>query len=132
MTFVNARIAAQPYIAGETFTAADVLYAGALPSVHGLALAGREEDQSTRGLRGALPLATGLPTGRGKGSVFCLNRARKRRAISHSLLCRCHAKGLFWRQRGRDRSARRVFQRPIKNCSRDPIRATSAQGALAP
>jgi glutathione S-transferase len=29
MTFVNARIAAQPYIAGETFTAADVLYAGA-------------------------------------------------------------------------------------------------------
>ena len=28
MTFVNARIAAQPYIAGETFTAADVLYAG--------------------------------------------------------------------------------------------------------
>ena len=29
MTFINARIAAQPYIAGETFTAADVLYAGA-------------------------------------------------------------------------------------------------------
>lgn len=29
MTFVNARIAAQPYVAGETFTAADVLYAGA-------------------------------------------------------------------------------------------------------
>jgi glutathione S-transferase len=29
MTFVNGRIAAQPYIAGETFTAADVLYAGA-------------------------------------------------------------------------------------------------------
>jgi glutathione S-transferase len=29
MTFVNARIAAQSYIAGETFTAADVLYAGA-------------------------------------------------------------------------------------------------------
>ena len=29
MTFVNARIAAQPYIAGERFTAADVLYAGA-------------------------------------------------------------------------------------------------------
>jgi glutathione S-transferase len=28
MTFVNARIAAQPYIAGGTFTAADVLYAG--------------------------------------------------------------------------------------------------------
>ena len=28
MTFVNARIAAQPYIAGETFTAADALYAG--------------------------------------------------------------------------------------------------------
>ena len=27
MTFVNARLAAQPYIAGETFTAADVLYA---------------------------------------------------------------------------------------------------------
>ncbi len=29
MTFVNARIAAQPYVAGERFTAADVLYAGA-------------------------------------------------------------------------------------------------------
>jgi glutathione S-transferase len=29
MTFVNGRIAAQPYIAGKTFTAADVLYAGA-------------------------------------------------------------------------------------------------------
>ncbi len=29
MTFINARIAARPYIAGETFTAADVLYAGA-------------------------------------------------------------------------------------------------------
>jgi glutathione S-transferase len=29
MTFVSGRIAAQPYIAGETFTAADVLYAGA-------------------------------------------------------------------------------------------------------
>ena len=29
MTFVNARIAAQPFVAGETFTAADVLYAGA-------------------------------------------------------------------------------------------------------
>jgi glutathione S-transferase len=29
MTFVNGRIAAQPYVAGETFTAADVLYAGA-------------------------------------------------------------------------------------------------------
>ena len=28
-TFVNARLTAQPYIAGETFTAADVLYAGA-------------------------------------------------------------------------------------------------------
>ena len=28
MTFINARIAAEPYIAGETFTAADVLYAG--------------------------------------------------------------------------------------------------------
>jgi glutathione S-transferase len=28
MTFINARIAAGPYIAGETFTAADVLYAG--------------------------------------------------------------------------------------------------------
>lgn len=29
ITFVNERIAAQPYIAGEMFTAADVLYAGA-------------------------------------------------------------------------------------------------------
>ncbi len=29
MDFVNARLAAQPYIAGETFTVADVLYAGA-------------------------------------------------------------------------------------------------------
>jgi glutathione S-transferase len=29
MTFINARLAAEPYIAGETFTAADVLYAGA-------------------------------------------------------------------------------------------------------
>jgi glutathione S-transferase len=29
MTFVDARLAAEPYIAGETFTAADVLYAGA-------------------------------------------------------------------------------------------------------
>ena len=29
MTFVNGRIAVQPYVAGETFTAADVLYAGA-------------------------------------------------------------------------------------------------------
>jgi glutathione S-transferase len=28
MAFINARIAARPYIAGETFTAADVLYAG--------------------------------------------------------------------------------------------------------
>ena len=29
MTFINARLVAEPYIAGETFTAADVLYAGA-------------------------------------------------------------------------------------------------------
>lgn len=29
MDFVNARLGAQPYIAGETFTVADVLYAGA-------------------------------------------------------------------------------------------------------
>ena len=29
MTFINARLAAEPYIAGETFTAADVLYSGA-------------------------------------------------------------------------------------------------------
>lgn len=29
LTFVNARVAAQPYIAGETFTAADALYASA-------------------------------------------------------------------------------------------------------
>jgi glutathione S-transferase len=29
MTFINARIAAEPYIAGERFTAADVLYADA-------------------------------------------------------------------------------------------------------
>jgi len=29
MTFINARLAAQPYIAGETFTATDVLYADA-------------------------------------------------------------------------------------------------------
>jgi glutathione S-transferase len=29
MTFVNARVAAHPYIAGGTFTAADVLHAGA-------------------------------------------------------------------------------------------------------
>jgi glutathione S-transferase len=28
MTFVNARLMSQPYVAGETFTAADVLYAG--------------------------------------------------------------------------------------------------------
>ena len=28
MTFINARIAAEPYIAGETFAAADMLYAG--------------------------------------------------------------------------------------------------------
>jgi glutathione S-transferase len=29
MDFINARLAAQPYLAGEQFTAADVLYAGA-------------------------------------------------------------------------------------------------------
>ena len=29
MDFINARLAAQPYIAGETFTVADILYAGA-------------------------------------------------------------------------------------------------------
>lgn len=29
MDFINARLAAQPYIAGDNFTAADVLYAGA-------------------------------------------------------------------------------------------------------
>jgi len=29
MDFINSRLAEQPYIAGETFTAADVLYAGA-------------------------------------------------------------------------------------------------------
>jgi len=29
MDFINARLAAQPYIAGKEFTAADVLYAGA-------------------------------------------------------------------------------------------------------
>ena len=46
MTFVNARIAAQPYIAGETFTAADVLNVGAFALFMRVALAGREEDQS--------------------------------------------------------------------------------------
>jgi len=29
MDFINARLAAQPYVAGQQFTAADVLYAGA-------------------------------------------------------------------------------------------------------
>jgi len=29
MDFINARLAAQPYVAGKDFTAADVLYAGA-------------------------------------------------------------------------------------------------------
>jgi len=41
-----------------------------LRSLHGLALAGREEDQSARELRRALRLATGARTGRGKGSAL--------------------------------------------------------------
>jgi glutathione S-transferase len=40
MTFINARIAAQPYIAGETFTAADVLYAGTFAMFMGSPLLG--------------------------------------------------------------------------------------------
>ena len=47
MTFVNARLAAQPFIAGETFTAADVLYAGAFALFMGSPLLG---DNKTKAL----------------------------------------------------------------------------------
>jgi glutathione S-transferase len=47
MTFVNARLAAQPYIAGESFTAADVLYAGAFALFMGSPLLG---DKKTKAL----------------------------------------------------------------------------------
>ena len=47
MTFVNARVAAQPYIAGETFTAADVLYAGTFALFMGSSLIG---DNKTKAL----------------------------------------------------------------------------------
>ena len=65
MTFINARIAAQPYIAGETFTAADVLYAGAFALFMDSPLFGGEEDEGARGLRRPLRLEAGARTGRG-------------------------------------------------------------------
>ena len=48
MTFVNARIAAQPYIAGETFTAADVLYAGAFALFMDSPLLGEKKTKALR------------------------------------------------------------------------------------
>ena len=47
MTFVDARLAAQPYIAGETFSAADVLYAGTFALFMGSPLLG---DKKTKAL----------------------------------------------------------------------------------
>lgn len=46
MTFVNARLAAQPYIAGQTFTAADVLYAGAFALFMGSPLLGENKTKA--------------------------------------------------------------------------------------
>jgi glutathione S-transferase len=46
MTFVNARLAAQPYIAGETFTAADVLYAATFAMFMGSPLLGESKTQT--------------------------------------------------------------------------------------
>jgi len=46
MAFVNARIAAQPYIAGETFTAADVLYAGTFALFMGSPLLGENKTKA--------------------------------------------------------------------------------------
>jgi glutathione S-transferase len=46
MTFVNARLAAQPFIVGETFTAADVLYAGAFALFMGSPLLGENKTQA--------------------------------------------------------------------------------------
>jgi glutathione S-transferase len=46
MAFVNARLAAQPYIAGETFTAADVLYAGAFALFMGSPLLGAKKTKA--------------------------------------------------------------------------------------
>ena len=46
MTFVNARLAAQPYIAGETFTAADVLYAGTFALFMGSPLIGEKKTKA--------------------------------------------------------------------------------------
>lgn len=48
MTFINARIAAEPYIAGETFTAADVLYAGTFAMFMNSPLMGEKKTKAPR------------------------------------------------------------------------------------
>ena len=81
MTFVNARIAAQPFVAGETFTAADVLYAGAFALFTDSPLLGENKTKALEDYVARCVSRAGARTGRGKGSDSCLNRARKRRAI---------------------------------------------------
>ena len=111
------------YIAGETFTAADVLYAGAFALFMGLALAGREEDQSTRGLRGALRLATGPRTGCGKGSESCLNRARKRWAILGAAVPVSCKRAILARTRTRSQRSLRLPTAPSRAvCAIEPAR----------
>ena len=46
MTFVNARLAAQPFIVGETFTAADALYAGTFVLFMGSPLIGENKTKA--------------------------------------------------------------------------------------
>ena len=65
MTFVNARIDAQRYIAGQTFTAADALYAGAFALFMDSPLLGEKRTKGARGLRRPLRLEAGARTGRG-------------------------------------------------------------------
>ena len=58
MDFINARLAAQPYIAGQQFTAADVLYAGAFALFMGSPLLA---DKKTRALEDYVARCTARP-----------------------------------------------------------------------
>ena len=100
MTFVDARIAAQPYIAGETFTAADVLYAGAFALFMNRPCWARRRPKHSR--------ITWRAASRDRPEHGLRQRIRvpfepRSETAGHSRR-RCAGvmpKGLFWRQRGR-------------------------------
>ena len=78
---MNARIAAQPFVAGETFTAADVLYAGAFALFMDSPLLGENKTKALEDYVAGCVSRPARARAAAKDKNSCLNRVRKRRAI---------------------------------------------------